>query len=385
MSLADLIHRAHSGEPLVAVGLMAGTSADGIDAGVARITQRRGRMEMEELAFRSTPYESRLRRRLLAAFQGHAAPSEICALNRDIGLAFAAEAEEAAAQAGIPIDFAASHGQTVWHIPPDAGLRGATLQVGEASCIAQALRVPVISDFRQADMALGGHGAPLAPIIDFMLLTHPTEARVVVNIGGIANLTTLPAGASADEVIAFDTGPGNVLMDEAVRRITGGSKEFDRDGRLAAQSPPDESEVDRLLAHPYFSQPPPKSTGRELFTVAMVDQLLVRGLSGSRLVSTLTELTARTIAGACRWISPADAWYLGGGGAENVELVRRLKRLIAPARVERVEAIGLRAESKEAMLFALLGYLCLAGRTGTLAKTTGAGAPAHLGKICLPP
>ncbi len=280
-----------------------------------------------------------------------------------------------------PVAFAASHGQTAWHDPA----AGATLQIGEGARIAVRLGIPVVCDFRQQDMALGGQGAPLVPYLDHLLLSHPVENRAVQNLGGIGNVTYLPAGAGADAVIAFDTGPGNALIDAATALVTGGQQDFDRDGLLAASAPPDPALLAELLSLPYFHMPPPRSTGRELFGAGRVRELWERRHRGPALVSTLTQLTVESIAAAYReWLGPVDTVILGGGGARNPELVRRLAAALSPARVLASDEVGLNADAKEAVAFAVMGYQTLRGRPSNVPAATGARRAAIQGKICLP-
>lgn len=381
-SLPDLLQRARSGGELTGIGLMSGTSADGVDACSARISFCEGALQVAEVRGHASEYPAELRRRLLRAISGDSTVPEICLLNAEIGRSFADVAAQCARELKTPPDFVASHGQTIWHHPPGEQA-GATLQIGEPAWIAAALGCVIVSDFRQADIAAGGHGAPLAPMLDLLLFRSPHEPRVLLNIGGIANLTFLPAG-EAGGLIAFDTGPGNALIDTAAELATGGRLQYDRDGLLAKQGTVDEQLLNELLHMPFFALQPPRSTGRELFTRALVERLVARGLSGAGLVSTLTEFTVRTIGAARRWHPPAAAYLVSGGGAHNTELMARLRRLLHPARVEPVTGEA-GVDFKEALAFAVLGYLTLAGRPGALPEATGARASAVLGKISLPP
>jgi anhydro-N-acetylmuramic acid kinase len=317
---------------------------------------------------------------------------EVCLLHAAVGDLFADAAEAAGAAARLQpgeLAFVASHGQTVWHQPEGVSVgerlvRG-TLQLGEAARIAARLGVPTVSDFRQEDLALGGQGAPLVPYVDWLLLRDATESRAVQNLGGIGNVTYLPAGGDLTAVVAFDTGPANALIDAAAERVTEGRAAFDEGGRLAAAAPPDPALLAALLADPYFALPPPKSTGRELFSAALVQRLWARGHRGPTLVSTLTQLTADSIARAYgEWLGPVDTVILGGGGARNPELARRLTETLAPARVVTSDAFGIPVDAKEALSFAVLGYETLAGRAGNVPAATGARRPAVLGKICTP-
>ncbi len=382
--------RARSGQPMIGVGLMSGTAADGVDAAVVRIS-RTPSFSAALLGFVTVPYPEPLRRLLLRAFANEATTRDLCVLNCAVGEAFASAAQAALQKAGVSmedVDFAASHGQTIWHQPnPSDGelCTRSTLQVGEAARIAERLGAPVISDFRQQDMAAGGQGAPLIPHFDFLLLSDPRKNRAVQNIGGIGNVTYLRAGGTEEEVIAFDTGPGNVWIDAAAAMATNGAHPCDLNGRLAAAAPVDRDLLKLLLADPYFQEAPPKSTGRELFSASRVRELWEQGYRGSLLVSTLTQLTVETIAEAYRrWLGPIDEVIVAGGGARNPELVRRLEHAVRPAKVLTHEEVGINSEAKEAIGFTVLGWETLRGKPSNLPSATGARRPVIQGKICLP-
>jgi anhydro-N-acetylmuramic acid kinase len=379
-------------EWMLGIGLMSGTSADGIDAAAVSLWREDDRIRVELRGFLTYPYPPEVRAALFRCFEDQATVSELCLLNARIGELFAdaAEAVLLAVETGADrLAFVASHGQTVWHQPQallcgGAAARG-TLQIGEAARISERLRVPVVCDFRQQDIALGGQGAPLVPYVDYLLFSSVQENRAVQNLGGIANVTYLRAGGAAEEVIAFDTGPGNALIDAAAHRVTDGKLLCDLDGRLASVAPVDSALLDELMAEPYLAQPPPKSTGRELFGAGRLRELWGRGCRGAGLVSTLTQLTVDSVAAAYRrWLGPLDVVILGGGGARNPELVRRLREALAPARVVSSEDFGINSEAKEAVAFAVLGYETLSGRPSNLPSATGASRPAVQGKICLP-
>jgi anhydro-N-acetylmuramic acid kinase len=395
---------------------MSGTSADGIDAAAVSLWEEGDRLRVELRAFETTPYPPKVRDALFRCFEDRATVSELCLLNATLGELFADAAESVLERAGEtePPAFVASHGQTVWHAPesmkgergrthvpePDAFLlppsssllpqasfllqRG-TLQIGEAARIAERLRAPVVCDFRQQDFALGGQGAPLVPYVDYLLFSHPHESRAVQNLGGIGNVTYLRASGPPEEVIAFDTGPANALMDAAAQLVTDGQLPCDRDGLLARAGNVDAGLLESLLKEPFLSQPPPKSTGRELFSARRVREWWDAGYQGPGLVSTLTQFTVETIAGAYRrWLGPVDTVILGGGGARNPELVRRLREALSPAPVLFSEDFGLNGDAKEALAFAVLGYETLRGRPSNVPSATGASRPAVQGKVCLP-
>jgi anhydro-N-acetylmuramic acid kinase len=287
------------------------------------------------------------------------------------------------------VGFIASHGQTVWHQPVPETIAGravrSTLQIGEPCVIAERTGATVIADFRPRDIAAGGEGAPLVPYVDLLLFADPRLSRAVQNIGGIGNVTFLPAGATPEQVIAFDTGPGNMAIDAAAARLTGGAQSQDTDGRLARAGRVDAALLAELLADPYLCQPPPKSTGRERYGEPFVQALWERGHQGPDLVATLTAFTAASIADAyARWlapIAPVDEVILGGGGAYNPVLVEHLREYVAPARLRTSQESGIPADAKEAIAFALLGHATLRGRPANVPAATGAGHPVVLGKI----
>lgn len=385
-SPSDQLKRLASGERVLALGLISGTSADGIDTAAVELWRDGEALRLALRAFETVPYPDRIRASLFRCFANEATVREVCLLNAEIGEAFAAAAEQVIRSLGTaePIAFVASHGQTVWHEPEGDPLP-ATLQLGEAARIAERLGVPVVCDFRQQDLALGGQGAPLVPYLDYLLFADVAENRAVQNLGGIGNVTYLRAGGSLEQVMAFDTGPANALLDRAAELLTDGAQSYDRDGALAAGAPVDEALLGRLMSEPYLELPPPKSTGRELFSAARVDELWAQGYRSPTLLSTLTQFTAETVAHAYRrWLGPVDTVILGGGGARNPELVRRLRALLAPAAVRVHEEFGFNGDAKEAMAFALMGYETLRGVPSNVPSATGARRPAVLGKVCWP-
>jgi len=377
VTLVELLAAARSGAPLRAIGLMSGTAADGIDAALVTLWREAewpcARLE----AFHTFPYPPAVRAALFDAFAGKATVRDLCRLQVEVGEAFAGAAEALLAEAGVArIDFVASHGQTIWHEPPGS------LQWGEPSLLAERLGCVVVADFRPRDLAAGGQGAPLIPYVDWLLFRHADRTRAVQNIGGMANVTCLPGGAGPEGVIAFDTGPGNAPIDAAVAAITAGRERFDRDGALAAAGSVDAQWLRRLMAHPFFHQPPPKSCGREQFGSAWVHDLAAAGLQGNDLVATLTALVVESIADAYRrWLPPVDEVIVGGGGARNGVLMRWLADRLAPARILTHEAFGWDSDAKEALGFAILGYETLAERPASLPAVTGARHPVILGKI----
>lgn len=367
------------------LGLMSGTSLDGIDAALVRFDGREARPDGARLeAFRTTAFAPDLARRLRRAVAGDADPDELCDLGFALGEALAEAAAALAAGADGPIAAIGSHGQTVRHRPPAPGRHGSTLQIGEAAVIAERTGLDVIADFRVRDVAAGGHGAPLAPLFDDLLLRAEGETRAIQNIGGMGNVTALPpAGDATTRPIAFDTGPGVALIDAAVRRLTGGEREFDEDGRLAAAGAADEELVGEWLTDPFFGETPPRSTGRERFGAPRVEAWLAAhpGLALEDAVATLTEVTARSIAGSYALIGfdVADV-LLCGGGARNPEIRRRLAVLLPDARVRPLDEIGWNADAREAAAFALLARQHVLGHAVDLTWATGAAGPRRLGK-----
>lgn len=370
---------------MIVVGLMSGTSADGTDAAVVELWGAPPALGWKLLKHVARPHPADLRREIFAAFRPETgAVDRLCRLNFSLGRAFAAAALAAIAAAGLrpdQVDLIGSHGQTVWHIPtgPDAS----TLQLGEPAVIAELTGITTVSNFRTRDMAAGGQGAPLAPYLDQLLFAHPTLARAVQNIGGIANVTYL----AGDAVIAFDTGPGNMLMDYAAGRATDGVWACDRDGALAAQGRVDATLLAELMAEPYLKLPPPKTTGRERFGAqfgaAVWERAAAAGLTPCDIVATLTAFTARTIAQAYRDFLPRlpDEVIVSGGGAANPTLLAMLRAELPAARVVTSDALGLPGAAKEAVAFAVLAYETWHGRPGNLPAATGAQRAVVLGSI----
>jgi anhydro-N-acetylmuramic acid kinase len=373
------------------VGLMSGTSADGVDAAVVEICGAPPSLSVELLSFTSVPFDAGQRAVLFALFDpATSTVDRICQANFAIGEWFAAAALRAIEEAGLALADVAligSHGQTIYHAVGEGSPVKSTLQIGEAAVIAERTGITTVADFRVADVAAGGQGAPLVSYVDWLLLRHPTRVRAVQNIGGIANVTYLPPGDDPGAVLAFDTGPGNMLIDDAASRATAGVLTFDRDGLLAARGCVDEALLAELLAHPYLAQPPPKTTGREQFGAAFGAEVWARArerrLRGEDVVATLTAFTAASIADAQRCFLPhmPDEVILGGGGASNPTLVAMLRERLASAAVTSHEAVGLSSDAKEAIAFAVLAYETIHGRPGNLPRCTGAARRVVLGKI----
>ena len=371
-------------ETKVLIGLMSGTSLDGITAAVTRFTEDNGRISAELVGFISHDYTPEQRERLANALTG-ATPSEYTRLNFDLGGWLADTAIAAIAEAGVAkrdIAAIASHGQSIWHEPGHS-----TWQTGESSVIAERTGIDVISDFRVRDMAAGGQGAPLVPMADAVLFSHDTKWRALQNLGGIGNVSVVPPGGDLRAVRAFDTGPGCGVIDKVVRALRA-DLPYDVDGMLASKGKPVKSVVDRLLEDDYFKSPPPKSTGPELFSPRYTEKLISdcraesAGCTDEDIVATAVSLTARSIADAyMRFIAePVSEVFLSGGGAKNPALVEAITTEVAPRAVSDFDKTFFDGEAKEAVAFALLGYLHLAGRPANVPTATGARGPRILGK-----
>jgi anhydro-N-acetylmuramic acid kinase len=372
------------------IGLMSGTAADGIDAVLCQIDGAPPQLHARILAALTVAHPPALRRRILDA----CAPGRVdalCALNFELGEAFAAAALEVLRHAKLTpadVDLIASHGQTVWHEVLPEGSVGSTLQIAEAAVIAERTGITTVANFRVRDVAAGGQGAPLVSYLDWLLLRHPSHWRAVQNIGGIGNVTFLPPLADAtSKLLAFDTGPGNGLIDAAVSVVTDGIQTYDAGGALAAQGSVDIKWLNALLAHEYYARTPPKTTGRELFSVDMARQLVAHGrarrLSDADIIATITAIPAHSIADAYRRFAPQPIGetLIAGGGRHNTTLLDMLRALLAPTPVLTHEDIGISSDFKEGLLFAVLGYETWHNRIGTLPEQTGARHASILGHI----
>lgn len=373
---------------MTVLGLMSGTSLDGVDTVTVRLARRGGRLDWEVLARGSHPYGDALRGRLQRAIDP--ARSDVILLtelHQEVGRAYADAVTAAAAR--HPLDLVALSGQTVYHIPRPDAARGwrvvSTLQLGEASVVTERCSVVTVSDFRQADLAAGGQGAPMVPFADLQLYHRPGERIAVQNIGGIGNVTVLPADGDPAAVLAFDTGPGNCLMDEAMEMLL--SEPFDREGRVAASGRVLDDALGRLLSEPYFELPPPKTTGRELFTLrAAVERGGLEGANPADVVATLNALTVSSIVQAYqRHVLPGglDEVLIAGGGARNPVLVEGLRRRL-PVRVRTFGEAGYQDKDRETLAMAVMGFMALHGEPNVLPAATGARHPVVAGKVCRP-
>ena len=371
--------------PPVYLGLMSGTSLDGVDvAAVALGGDEEAPRPAELLHFGTWDYDDVFRRRLERALTEESS-EELCELNFELGRRFAAAVAEALERWAMDRDrirAMGSHGQTIWHSPPGDGARGATLQLGEPAVLAEATGVPLVADFRVRDVAAGGHGAPLSPYFDDLLL-RGEEPRAVQNLGGMGNVTLLPPAGDQGRPLAFDTGPGVALLDAAAARLSGGALRYDRDGEMAASGRVLEGPLEEWLEDPFFRQDPPRSTGRERFGTRRLTSWLERhGERGpADLMATLTELTARSVSDALERGEPEPREVVVcGGGARNPELVRRIMRRVAPRPVRPLEALGWDGDAREAAAFALLARQHVEEIPVDVSWATGAPGPRLLGK-----
>ena len=366
--------------PLRVAGLMSGTSHDGIDAAVVDLRVDDGTLHVVLLGHLVVPYPGALRRAIADALPPACATVEDwCRLDTGVGQAFAQVAARAVDEvAGGRADLVVSHGQTLFHWVEAGQVRG-TLQVGQPAWVAEATGLPVVSDLRSRDVAAGGQGAPLVALFDALWLRGRPGRPVALNLGGIANITADVAGPSP---VAYDTGPANALLDAAVARHTAGAETFDRDGARAAGGHVDERLLTTLLADPYYGRPAPKSTGKETFNAAYLERVLAgHGRLGIEdVLATLTVLTARTVADAARRHDATEV-VAAGGGTRNPVLMRELARELGPVVLTTASRLGLPDQAKEAVAFAVLGYLTWCGQAGSLPSATGARAARVLGSI----
>jgi anhydro-N-acetylmuramic acid kinase len=368
---------------------MSGTSHDGADFALVKISAEKDSLnnfKVTLLHHLHRKYHKSLKEKIRKSFTGNT--DLVCKLNFELGGFYAGNVLRLLTASGHKagnVDAIASHGQTVHHMPPSGGEAGSTLQIGEASVIAEQTGITVVSDFRTRDMAAGGQGAPLVPFADYLLFAEKGSAKAVVNIGGIANVTDLKG--RRESTTAFDIGPGNSLIDEAMLRISQGEKSFDRNGSFARKGEPDRKLLARLLSHPYLKKSPPKSTGREVFGEEMVGELFQkhRNLSAENMIATLTHFSAEIIYRAIVPFGP-DEVIVSGGGTKNkylMDLIRE-KFNTEGIPVRNTMQYGIPSQAKEAVSFAILGHLTLNRLPGNLPSATGAKHEVVLGKITLP-
>jgi anhydro-N-acetylmuramic acid kinase len=379
-------------KPVLAAGIMSGTSLDGIDAVVVELNGG----PIRTLGFVTAPYPQEVRAALLGVSNCETHTREIARLNFLLPELYAAAFQQACRKAKVvagDVAVIGCHGQTIYHEGTAAAYLGrkvaSTLQIGDGSVLAARTGVTVVCDFRPADMAAGGKGAPLVPYVDYLLFHDRKEGRVALNIGGIANITWIPAGAGPEKVVAFDTGPGNMVIDQLMAHYSGGKESFDRDGAMAARGLVHPDVVAALLGDPYFSERPPKTAGREQYGKEFVERLLALGLPPEDTVATATYFTAAAVAdGIARFAggeeNPPAQVIVSGGGVHNKTLLRFLRAELPESEVLRSEVVGIDADAKEAIAFAVLAHETLKRRPSNLPSATGAKRPAILGKLCQP-
>ncbi len=348
-------------------GLMSGTSLDGIDVAIVEIRGTR----LRTLGFLSTPYPEAIRRELLGALDA----GRISRLNFRLGELYARAVRRAVARFGA-VELIGCHGQTIYH---EGGRH--TLQIGEPAILSERTGIPVVSSFRARDIAAGGQGAPLVPYVDYRLFRHRSRGRIALNIGGIANITWIPAGAAAEDVVAFDTGPGNMVIDALVREYTGGVQNFDRDGQIAAAANIDRALLDELLREPYYRRRPPKSAGREQYGAEFIARLKRSGRPLPELIATATALSAVTIAAGVRLARGNGELIVSGGGVHNRQLMAQLAAMLPEVVVRTSGDYGIDPDAKEAIAFAMLAYETWRHRPSNLPSATGALRPVILGNI----
>lgn len=377
------------------VGLMSGTSVDGVDAALVEIEGSGLKTSLRLVEFITYPFPDEVRKRIFRIFApSRCSVEDICEMNFIIGDIFAQAALEVIAKAGLKtsgVHLIGSHGQTICHLPRSGSQKfiASTLQIGEPAVIAYRTGIVTVGDFRVADIAAGGQGAPLVPYVDYLLFRDEKKTRAIQNIGGISNVTVLPAGGRPEDILAFDTGPGNMIIDGLVQIITRGQKRYDYNGQMASRGVPNEHLLEELLSHPFISKPPPKTTGREEFGLNFVRDIFdaARTLKISKfdLLATATAYTAECIyQNYARFILPEyDIWEIlvCGGGMHNLTLMELLRKKFHPIQIRSVDDYGLMSDAKEAIAFAVLANETINGNPGNIPSATGADQPVILGKI----
>lgn len=381
------------------VGLMSGTSVDGVDAALVKIHGNGMDTKTEMIAFKNYPYDEQVRKRIFELFVPETSTvDKVCHMNFLLGEIFARAALDIIAEAGYTpedIDIIGSHGQTIYHMPnpiDDSGYNvRSTLQIGESAVIAERTGIITVDDFRVRDMAAGGQGAPLVPYTEYMIYRDKNKNIALQNIGGISNVTVIPVNCSMDEVFAFDNGPGNMVIDEVVKRITNGNQNYDKDGQMAGKGTINGMLLDYLMDDKYFRLPLPKTTGREYFGSAYVDRLMNRArelnIEREDLVATVTALTAKSIADSYKYYIldkyRLDRVIIGGGGSYNKTLLKFIKGYLKNIEVIIQENLGFSSDAKEAVAFAILANEAINGHANNIPKVTGAKRPVVMGKIVI--
>jgi anhydro-N-acetylmuramic acid kinase len=386
---------------MIVAGVMSGTSADGVNVAIVNLLDHDFETKLDLVAHQEFPYPRNVRNMVMSVMNAQANVADLARLNVLLGELYAEAILATASSAQAGVSLIGCHGQTIYHQGEPKKFLGrniaATWQTGEGAIVAARTGIPVVSDFRQADMAAGGKGAPLVPFLDYMLYRHPQYGRILLNIGGIANITAIPPGTSSgggtrpERVVAFDTGPGNMIIDAVTDKLF--SKRFDKDGRLAAKGSPIKPALDKLLATPFFRRTPPKTAGREQFGREFVAKFLklVGRARKEDVIATATALSARSIVDAIRKLLPgadrAGAYHhliISGGGSRNRTLVKMIAEQLPGFEVKTSDAYGLPAEAKEAVAFAVLAYQTWHRLPASIPSATGASYPAILGKISYP-
>ena len=379
------------------IGIMSGTSADGVDAALCRITGHGTASNIEQLAFHFEPFPPAVRDEILRLAGGKTAEAQdFCKMNFLLGQLYVDAAMNLCEEYGIApeqIDLIGSHGQTFWHIPQDEPYLGytfkSTLQLGECAVLAETFHCPVIGDFRVRDVAAGGLGAPLVPYSEFLIYRSEEQCVALQNIGGIGNITCLPPDCTMDQVLAFDTGPGNMVMDAVYSRLTNGTESYDGNGRFAARGKINRELLLDLMDDAYILRKPPKTTGREYYGAPYVDRVMAaaaeKKIEEHDLMATVTAFTAESIAYSVRSFLPCrpQKLIIGGGGSMNSTLVENIRQALPDCNVLTNEDIGFDSNAKEAVAFAVLANEALFAGTNSMPSVTGASHPVVMGKICL--
>ena len=393
MPVKNILYELSKKNKMRVAGLMSGTSADGVDVAVIDITEK----NITLLAFETFPYPAALKKTVFELFQSNkSGVADICHFNFVLGETFAEAVIKLCKKYKIAlssIDLIGSHGQTIYHQPKGRrfGKRiiPSTLQIGEAAVIAERTGITTVSDFRPRDMAASGQGAPLVPFADYVLFKSTTLSRAVQNIGGIANVTYLPKNCEPKNIIAFDTGPGNMVIDRLMQLISKGRQKYDRGGKTAARGTVNKAMLNELMKHPFFKLSPPKSTGREQFGWDYCDKLykktFKKHLSKEDILATATAFTAQSIADSYKRFLPAipDEVILCGGGSHNKTLIKMLKQNLSKAIIRTSDEFGISSDAKEAISFAILAYNTIKGIPNNVPSATGANRQLILGKITL--
>jgi anhydro-N-acetylmuramic acid kinase len=378
------------------VGLMSGTSVDGIDAVLLVVWGSGAATRFEQVAYVERPFAAPVKAMILRnSLADTARVDDLARLNMLLALFYADAVKAVARKARVPmgkIDLIGSHGQTVHHLPAPVRIAGkrvqATLQLGDVAALATLTGITTVGNFRTADMAVGGQGAPLVPYFDWLMFRSEEHSRLLVNIGGIANITALPAGCVAADVVAFDTGPGNMIVDGLMKRLYG--RPYDRGGKVAASGKPLPALLGWLLKHPYLAQRPPKSTGRELYDEAFLNEVLRRAPRAAHedIIHTGALYTPLSIHDAYRRFvakrTVVDEVIVSGGGAKNVFFMEALNGLFSDARVSTADEAGMSGDAKEAICFAILANETVHGNPANLPRVTGARRAVVLGVVARP-